>query len=410
MVKFIKSLSIFLLVAVSCVFGVILYAQSYIPDDIMILNDQGVYVGNLFTIEKSDETKSVQETRNSTNTQESYNIDISLMNIIPIKKSTVHISQRHYVVPSGEIFGLKLYSNGVMVVGTTDVLTSSGNVCPAKNAGIKAGDIILKLNGVNYNQSADVADFFRINGDETVKVTILRNGAYVDVELTPTLSSTDNQYKAGIWIRDSAAGIGTVTYYDPNSRIFASLGHAVCDVDTAQIIPILNGEAVTAKITGCYKGTSNKAGELCGVFDDGSLGPIMINGETGVYGVLNDVDYKGDLIPVATEKEIEPGKAQIISTVDSDGPKYYDIEITKFNDSGNEMRNMTIEITDPVLLEKTGGIVQGMSGSPIIQNGMLVGAVTHVFVNDSSKGYAIFAENMIDTSDYLYDYLYQEVS
>lgn len=409
MVKLIKSFSIFLLVAVSLVFAVILYAQSNIPDHIMILNDQGISVGKLFTVEKSDELENNQETRNKKTDSRTYNIDISLLNVIPVKQSTVHISQRHYVVPGGEIFGLKLYSDGVMVVGTTDVLTSSGNVCPAKAAGIKPGDIILKLNGVSYNKSTDIAGFFKSNGKESVKITLLRNGAFFDVMLTPSLSSADGQYKAGIWIRDSAAGIGTVTYCDPESRIFASLGHAVCDVDTAQIIPILNGEAVKAKITGCYKGTSNKAGELCGVFSDGTLGPIMINGETGVYGLLNNAK-KGSLLPVATEKEISIGKAQIISTVDSDGPAYYDIEITRFNGSSNGMRNMTIEVTDPVLLKKTGGIVQGMSGSPIIQNGMLVGAVTHVFVNDSSKGYAIFAENMIDTSDYLYDYLYQEAS
>lgn len=410
MVKFIKSLSIFLLVTAGCIFAAVMYAQSNIPDHIMILNDQGISVGMLFTVEKSDDSERNQETRNKTTKgKESYSIDISLLNVIPVKKSTVHISQRHYVVPSGEIFGIKLYSNGVMVVGTTDVLTSSGNVCPAKNAGIKPGDIILKLNGVNYNRSTGIADFFKTNGNKNVKVTILRDGAFVDVMLTPALSTTDGQYKAGIWIRDSAAGIGTVTYYDPTSRIFASLGHAVCDVDTAQIIPILNGEAVKAKITGCYKATNNKAGELCGIFDKGTLGPIMINGETGVYGLLN-TGSSDKLIPVATKKEISLGKAQIISTVDSKGPAYYDIEITKFNGSDNGMRNMTIEVTDPVLLKKTGGIVQGMSGSPIIQNGMLIGAVTHVFVNDSSKGYAIFAENMIDTSNYLYDYLYQEAS
>lgn len=408
MVKFIKSLSIFLLFTAGCIFAAVMYAQSNIPDHIMILNDQGISVGKLFTVEKSDDSERNQEMRSESD-KGSYNVDIRLLNVIPVKKSTVHISQRHYVVPSGEIFGLKLYSNGVMVVGTTDVLTSSGNVCPAENAGIKTGDIILKLNGITHNQSSEIAAFFRRNGNKEVKVTLLRDGAFVDIMLSPALSAADGQYKAGIWIRDSAAGIGTVTYYDPESRIFASLGHAVCDVDTAQIIPILNGEAVKAKITGCYKSTNNKAGELCGVFDKGTLGPIMVNGETGVYGLLN-TDSKNSLIPVATEKEIKLGKAQIISTVDSGGPAYYDIEITKFNGSSNGMRNMTIEVTDPVLLEKTGGIVQGMSGSPIIQNGMLIGAVTHVFVNDSSKGYAIFAENMIDTSDYLYDYLYQEAS
>lgn len=410
MVKFIKSLSFCLSATVCCIFALIFYAQSYIPDNIIILNDQSVSVGKLFTIEKKDETVSVQETRKTSDIRESYNIDISLLNIIPVKQSTVHISQRHYVVPGGNIFGLKLYSKGVMVVGTTDVLTSSGNACPAKVSGICAGDIILKINGTNYSLSSEVANFFKNNKEKTVTLTVLRDGEFIEVKLTPVLSSTDGLYKAGIWIRDSAAGIGTLTYYDPQSKIFASLGHAVCDVDTCQVIPILNGEAVKAKITGCYKGSNNKAGELCGVFDNGSLGPIMINGETGVYGVLNDADYDAQLIPVATEKEIKIGKAQIISTIDSNGPQYYDIEIIKFNGNGNEMRNMTIQVTDPVLLEKTGGIVQGMSGSPVIQNGMLVGAVTHVFINDSSKGYAIFAENMMETSDYLYDYLYQEAS
>lgn len=410
MVKFIKTVCVFLFVAAVGIFGFVAYGMTSIPDEIIVLNDRSIQTGGIFTAKRTQDKKSAQRA-SVTDAEDSYTVDISLLNIIPIKSSRVSVSQRHYVIPSGEIFGLKLYSNGVMIVGTNDVVTDNGTVNPAKAAGLKVGDVILSINGTKVNTGSQVSELFGKCSGEQVTLSVLRQDGIVEISLTPVICSADNCYKVGIWIRDSAAGIGTITYYDTNSGIFGSLGHAVCDVDTAQIIPILNGEAVKARITGCYKGKSGTAGELCGVFSGGSIGSIMINGENGVYGVADTAKLeKRNVVPVATPSETKEGKAQIISTVDSEGAKYYDIEITKIYKDSGSVRNMAVKVTDPELIEKTGGIVQGMSGSPIIQNGMLVGAVTHVFINDSLQGYAIFAENMLSASDYLYDYIHEEAS
>ena len=190
-----------------------------------------------------------------------------------------------------------------------------------------------------------------------------------------------------------------MTFYNTRTSCFAGLGHAVCDVDTGAILDIKSGEIVPAKITGVYKGVSGSPGELCGIFStDKAIGKIICNNENGVYGKMNG-KIDGEEIPVAFKQEIEAGKAQILTTINGEKPQYYDVEIVKINlNSSSVQKNMVIKITDEQLIESTGGIVQGMSGSPIIQNGMLVGAVTHVFVNDPTKGYAIFAENMLDAA------------
>ncbi len=410
MVKFIKTVCVFLFAASVCVLGLVSYGTNIIPDEIVVLSDQSVLTDEIFTAKRETNEKAAEQTILGSDTVDNYTVNISLLNIFPVKTSHVSVSQRHYVVPGGDIFGLKLYSNGVMIVGTNDVSTSAGSVNPAKNAGLEIGDIIVSVDGTTVNDSAKVSELFSKCSGKEISLSILRNSEFIDIKLTPVMSS-DGSYKVGIWIRDSAAGIGTITYYDTNSHIFGSLGHAVCDVDTGKIIPILNGEAVCAKITGCYKGKSGTAGELCGVFSGGTIGSIMINSNNGVYGFADtDKLENRNVVPVATPNEIKEGKAQIISTVDGGGSRYYDIEITKIFKDTNSVRNMSIKVTDPELIEKTGGIVQGMSGSPIIQNGMLIGAVTHVFINDSLQGYAIFAENMLSVSDQLYEQIYKKAS
>ncbi len=411
MVKFIKTVCVFLFTACVCVFGLVIYGENSIPDEIIVLNDQAVLTDEIFTAEKTSDDKSAKQASLNNDSIDDFNVNISLLNIFPVKTSHVSVSQRHYVVPGGDIFGLKMYSNGVMIVGTNDVNTANGNINPAKNAGIEVGDIILTVDGITVNDSNTVSELFSGCSGRQIKLKILRNNEFLDVELTPVISAADGGYKVGIWIRDSVAGIGTITYYDTNSHIFGSLGHAVCDVDTEKMIPILNGEAVCARVTGCYKGKSGTAGELCGVFSGGTIGSIMINCVNGVYGFADTSKFESkNVVPVATPSEIKEGKAQIISTVDGSGTRYYDIEITKIYKDTDSVRNMAVKVTDPELIEKTGGIVQGMSGSPIIQNGMLIGAITHVFVNDSLQGYAIFAENMLSTSDSLYEQTYGKAS
>jgi stage IV sporulation protein B len=229
-------------------------------------------------------------------------------------------------------------------------------------------------------------------------MTVERDGQIFHLEMTPVKSELGEKHVAGLWIRDSSAGIGTVTFYDKKSNSMAGLGHAITDVDSGEIIPISGGELVRARVMGVYKGVDGTPGELCGVFEPESLASLEVNGEDGVYGALHE-RANGDLVPVALRSEVKTGPAQVLATVNGNEKKSYDIEITKVNLSANaSQRNMTIRVTDPALIEVTGGIVQGMSGSPILQNGMLVGAVTHVFVNSPLEGYAIFAEAMLDTA------------
>lgn len=392
MVKFLKVCGILLLASACLTYSLVIYGQKSIPDEITVTDGTKINMNPIFTV--SDEQ--------SEETEGTYSVSVSLLNIIPVKTSKVHVSKRHYVIVGGDIFGLKIYSDGVMVVGTGSVDTPDGAQSPAENAGIRKGDIILEIDGKKVLNSGEVTQAFQNCEGREMTITLTRQGTQFTTFLKPAYSGADGHYKAGMWVRDSAAGIGTITYIDPSTGLYGSLGHAVCDPDTDEVIPIFDGEAVSAVITGCYKGTNGKAGELCGVFSPKHFGSIMINCDCGAYGKADDVSFPYDLLPVASVSEVKTGKAQIVSTVSGSEKKSFDIEILKVNSKDEDGKNMCIKVTDSELIEKTGGIVQGMSGSPIIQNGMLVGAVTHVFVNDSLKGYAIFAENMIEVSDEIY--------
>ncbi len=334
-----------------------------------------------------------------------YSTSVKLFNIFPIKSAKVKISRRKYVVPGGDAFGIRLYTKGVMVIRIDEVTTSSGSVSPGKTAGLKEGDMIISVDGVDVYRNRELSAIFASSGGKALKLVIERDSKKKEISFTPVKSSEDSAFKGGLWIRDSTAGIGTITWYDRTNGIFAGLGHAVCDTDTGEIMPLSGGDAVEARIKGCYKGTDGSAGELCGVFSSGTIGSLYINGETGVYGIMDSVEENENVVPVALRQEVKTGAAQIICTVDDGGPQKYDIEIEKIFNTTDTQRNLIVKIKDSRLLEKTGGIVQGMSGSPILQNGMLVGAVTHVFVDDPTEGYGIFAQNMTETAAEVEDYL-----
>ena len=328
-----------------------------------------------------------------------YETSVKLFNIFPIKNAKVTVTQRKYVVPGGNVFGIRLYTKGVMVIRIDEVTTPSGNKSPGKAAGLKEGDMIISVDGVQINRNKELSAIIAGSNGKPLKMQIERNGENKELIFTPVLAD-DSMYKGGLWIRDSTAGIGTITWYDRNSGLFAGLGHAVCDVDTGEIMPLSGGDVVNATVSGCYKGKKGSAGELCGIFSSGSIGELYINGNTGIYGYLTEFNRNAEALPVALKQEVKEGAARIICTVNDKGPAYYDIEITRvYSSSQRNQRNLTVRITDKKLLEITGGIVQGMSGSPIIQNGMLVGAVTHVFLDDATEGYGIFAENMIETAE-----------
>lgn len=372
-----------------------------IPDEMTITEYDEINVGKTYVcqalVNYGAEDVSPVETE--------YSTSVKLFNIFPVKSAKVKVSRRKYVVPGGNAFGIRLYTKGVMIIRVDGVTTPSGNVSPGKAAGLKEGDMIISVDGVDVYRNRELSAIFASSGGKTLKLEIERDSKKKEINFTPVLCSEDSTYKGGLWIRDSTAGIGTVTWYDRTNGIFAGLGHAVCDADTGEIMPLSGGDAVEAEIKGCYKGTNGSAGELCGVFSSGSIGSLYINGETGVYGIMDSYDADDKVVPVALRQEVKTGAAQIICTVDDTGAEYYNIEIKKIFDGTDNQRNMVIKVTDPALLKKTGGIVQGMSGSPIIQNGMLVGAVTHVFVDDPTEGYAIFAQNMTETAQGVEEYL-----
>ena len=301
------------------------------------------------------------------------------------------------LVPCGEPFGIKLRMDGAMVVGMERIETASGQRCPAQEAGIQTGDLIQSVDGMAIDSNQSLQEAIAESDGTPVTVTLTRSGETCTVTLTPAYAADDNCYEAGIWVRDSSAGIGTITFYEPESGSFGGLGHPICDADTGDILPFGSGEAAAVTISQVTKGISGCAGMLQGSFsDDAPLGELLCNNRCGVFGTLYHNPSAEEAIPMALKQEIQTGAAQILCTVSGDTPKAYDITLEEIDYSGTDStRNMTVCITDPELLEVTGGIVQGMSGSPILQNGKLVGAVTHVFVDDPTRGYGIFCENMV---------------
>lgn len=293
----------------------------------------------------------------------------------------------------GYPIGLKLYADGVVIVGTEAVDTESGNVNPAEKAGLKVGDIIKKIDGKQVEINSDVSSLIEKSNGNSLTFTVERNGKNFEVAFDTAYSVSEGKYKAGLWIRDSSAGIGTVTFCTQDGY-FASLGHAVCDIDTKECIPISRGECTKANITGYVKGVQGSAGELCGYLESETTGVIYSNCDIGVYGAFSETTEK-QLYPIASNDEIKEGKATVITTLDSGGIQEYEIEIQQINLSSSDNKHIVLKVTDSNLIAKTGGIVQGMSGSPIIQNGKIVGAVTHVFLNDPTGGYGISAQTML---------------
>lgn len=395
MKRFLKAAAVAVLVFCIAVFGAVVYGAESLPDEICVADADNINLGILYSADISQ-----AQPAGTGDSDRKYQGRISAMGLFPVKDVAVSVAKRRYVAPGGDVFGIKLYTKGVMVVSLDSVTTSGGSQNPAESAGLKCGDVITHINGKPAQSSQQLTEAVENSNGSSIKLTVERNGEASQLNLKPQLS-VNGKYKAGIWVRDSSAGIGTVTFYDDSAKMFAGLGHGVCDVDTGKIMPLNNGEAVSARVNGFYKSSSGNPGELCGVFSDTVIGSLSVNHEMGVYGTLIQQSGRSTL-PVALENEVKLGAAQMITTIDDSGPQYYDIEIIKIYPSSDlSARNMIIKVTDPVLLEKTGGIVQGMSGSPIIQNSMLVGAVTHVFVSEPSQGYAVFAQRMVNTMDSL---------
>lgn len=376
--------------------GLTAYINLAAPDHYYNVEGETFSISSMFGIQVNTSYEEDAAAQAGTDTPVSQQIGLSLFGIIPVKTATVDTVPEIMLAPCGTPFGVKILTDGVIVVGLNDITTADGTVNPGKQANIQTGDIIYKINGVEVSSNDDVAKAISSSKGETVSVELQRDGKNLTLPLTPALSSIDNTYKAGLWVRDSSAGIGTVSFYDPQTGAFGGLGHAISDVDTGEVLPVLKGDVVNVKIHDIVKGTVGTPGELRGSFvSNESCGTITVNNDSGVFGTMYEAPYYDRLVPMGLKQEIQTGKATILTTINGSTPKEYEIKIEKFNLFENSpTKNMVIRITDPELLELCGGIVQGMSGSPILQNGKLVGAVTHVFVNDPTRGYAIFAENM----------------
>lgn len=299
------------------------------------------------------------------------------------------------LIPGGMTFGVQLQTKGVLVIALS-ALKESG-ICPAKDAGIEVGDIIYEVNGKAVNSSDEFTGMIEQSGGRPLDIAFSRGGRRERCRLTPEKSGQNGVYKAGLWIRDSTAGIGTVTFIEKDSGRFAGLGHGICDPDTGVLMPLLKGRVSGVTVSGIKKGKPGAPGELRGYFNARESGELTKNHYTGVYGLLSRIpsDLSAPL-PAAHREEVERGEAFIICTASDNTVEKYSARIVRIVDMKNENKNFIIELTDPRLLELTGGIVQGMSGSPVIQNGMIVGAVTHVMINDPKQGYGIFIENMLD--------------
>ncbi|MBR6506528.1 MAG: SpoIVB peptidase [Clostridia bacterium] len=300
------------------------------------------------------------------------------------------------LIPGGMNFGVKFFTDGLLVVGTADVTTSAGLCSPAKDCGIKVKETIISADGKKLSASEELLRAVDQSGGKEMVLTVKNTeGAERQVKVTPVLSSETGKWCIGVWVRDSTAGIGTVTYINGFTGDFGGLGHGICDVDTGALMPVGKAYVVDVNITAIDKGDTRVPGELKGTFGKETRGEIFKNTQTGVYGNFSTLPASlRQPIEVAKKKEVTEGKATVLCQINGKVGEY-DIEIVKVYKDSGETKNFLIRVTDPELLKATGGIVQGMSGSPIIQNGRLAGAVTHVLVNDHTKGYGIFIENML---------------
>ncbi len=315
--------------------------------------------------------------------------------MVPIKSVRVNYYEKTKVECGGELFGIRLNTRGLLVTSVENVETEKGTVSPGKDAGIKKGDILLESDGIRLDSAASFSKLIAKGGGKPMEILLLRENEEMCISLTPALSADKSGYRAGLWVRDGAAGIGTVTFRDPETGAFAGLGHAVCDGETGVPFPLAKGSVCRAGVESITKGEGGNPGEICGKLGKETTGSLEANLPTGIYGTLNEGNSEKDLVPIGLKNTVKTGKATLICTLDDSGKQEYEIRIEEIIDKDRETKNFILQVTDPRLLEKTGGIVQGMSGSPIVQDGKLIGAVTHVLVGDPTRGYGIFIENML---------------
>lgn len=370
------------------------------PNSIILLQGENVKIDTVLGISiKNKQTMQASSSLNEKLTEQvgKKDLELNLFNIIPVKDVTVNVIPKTTVIPLGRTIGMKLYTEGVLVVGMSEIEGKK----PYENSGIEAGDRIIEVNNKKITTSDELTERVNACNGRNIEIKYVNNeDKIVLTQIEPAKTSND-EYKIGLWVRDAAAGVGTITFYEPSTGSFASLGHGINDVDTYELINIANGELVTAKILDIVKGKDGIPGEIKGSIDNSvTIGDISKNTDFGVYGTITNINALNSQnlveMEVADRSEISTGKAYILCEIENGKTEKYEIEIQKlFKNNNKDNKSMLIKITDARLIEKTGGIIQGMSGAPIIQNGKFIGAVTHVLVNDAKVGYGVFADLMI---------------
>lgn len=303
------------------------------------------------------------------------------------------------LIPGGMAFGVKFFTEGAIVLGTTGVETASGMVTPAKDAGLQAGDIILRAGGSEFESANELISIISGCGGKPIVIAYMRNGVEEKATVNPARDIENGVYRIGVLVRDSTAGIGTVTFIDPQTRDFGGLGHGIYDSETGTLLPLGRGAVVEVDITGVQKSERNSPGALKGDFGRVAIGELWDNSDEGVFGRLSEIpDTVYEPMPAASREELKEGKATILTTLAGSRIEEYEIEIEHIYSNSGSTKNFLIRVTDERLMAQTGGIVQGMSGSPIIMDGKLVGAVTHVLIDDPTRGYGICIENMFHSA------------
>lgn len=356
----VKALFSVMLIFDVAVFGSLIYLNQSITPDFMVKKGETLNIEAPLPVTAvyNGTELSAQHTLIQSS---SLNIDLKVFGVIPLSKASVQVVDEQQVAVLGQPFGMKLYTDGVLVVDITDVKTAEGNLSPARLSGLKKGDYIRTVDGKTVSTNEDLIDVVESSDGRTLKMKIIRESKALYLDVIPKIDSETGKYKLGVWVRDSSAGIGMLTFYSPATNIICGLGHGVCDEDTGKLLTVKQGEIVTAQIYDVEKGKKGTAGQLKGRLTSKGLGEICLNSNGGLYSVLTGEISLSTLTEVALKSEVKNGEAQILCTLEGENPKAYSCKIELKKGAFNkETQNMTVTVTDEELLEKTGGIVQGL--------------------------------------------------
>lgn len=406
MIKRLRRIFILFLIVDLCVAGYLMYhiMETSIPDSLYAVVGETEHIELPFFCDMAESKETLQITNKengysmTSGDTGNYQIPVKMFGLLPVKNVDVHVIEKMKVAPSGEPIGIYVETNGLLVLDTAEIEAKDGLTYEPGGNIVKSGDYILKWNHKAVPTIKQLNEAIQESGKEKVPVTIRREGEEIEVAMRPILA-TDRTYKIGVWVREDTQGIGTLTYVTEDGK-FGTLGHGITDEDTGTLLNLHGGELYKTKILGIMKGTSGEPGELQGYINmvaTNEIGEIQKNTSLGVFGEMEKTsikNYCSEYLSVGMKQEIQKGEAWVYANLDGSAKKYK-IEIEQIDINSTDNKSMVIRITDSRLLKLTGGIVQGMSGSPILQNGKIIGAVTHVLVDEPERGYGVFIETML---------------